>query len=231
MNKTNNKRHGGMRMSLRRSDTAAEIEIGKFLDRYFYPRFNNGENKVIRIFDRALQLKGIDVIFEKTSGNKYFLDEKAQVHYINKNLPTFAFEIDSIQRGNLTPGWFLNQHYETTHYVLIWINANKEYDEKKVLTCDSIEFLDVMIVDRKKLITNLNSIISIQNIQNISHFLRSNNVFGKGEKIASIGHWYYTEYLEEKPINIVLYKCFLIDICERHYIVDKNELKTLKGRK
>ena len=218
-------------MSLRHSDTAAEIEIGKFLDKYFYPKFNNEKNKVIRVFDRSLQLKGIDVIFEKTNGNRYFLDEKAQVHYINKKLPTFAFEIDSIQRGNITPGWFLNQDYVTTHYVLIWITSNPEYDENTVLTADDIKSLEILIVDRKTLINKLLSYMSLEDINKKSKDIRTRQFAGKGEKIASIGNWYYTKHLQEKPINIVLYKNFLIDICERHYTVDKNELKTLKGKK
>lgn len=215
-------------MSLRYSDTLAEVEIGKFLDKYFYSELTNNDCSFNRVHDKSLQLKGIDVICEQKNGRIFYLDEKAQVHYINKNLPTFAFEVDSIQRGHLTQGWFLNPRYETTHYVLTWITATKDYDKTNILTFDNIQSLKVITVSRGKLLKHLNSIISLENIKKKSCYLRENNCFGKGEKIGSIGHWYYTNHLDERPINIVLYKHFLIDICNGHYTIDKDSFKALK---
>ena len=76
--------------SKRSSDSAAEGVVARFLDLYFYPNIRSDWK---REEEREAQLLGVDVTLETDSGS-IALDEKAAVHYENKELPTFAFEIN-----------------------------------------------------------------------------------------------------------------------------------------
>lgn len=49
--------------------------------------------------DEQGQRSGTDVEFTGADGRVYYVDEKAQLHYLNQNLPTFAFELLSFQKG------------------------------------------------------------------------------------------------------------------------------------
>lgn len=56
-----------------------------------------------RVHDEQGQRSGIDVEFTGADGRVYYVDEKAQLHYLNQNLPTFAFELLSFQKGYWYP--------------------------------------------------------------------------------------------------------------------------------
>lgn len=65
------------------------------------------------------QFQGIDVILtHKTTGQHYFLDEKAQLDYINDDLPTFAFELSYSKNGVLKEGWLFDPNKKTEFYAL-----------------------------------------------------------------------------------------------------------------
>lgn len=113
--------------SFRNQDMRAEQRLGEFMDAYFYSKLkskNGAPISFIRMSDRDSQLKGIDVCIE-TDGRKMLIDEKASVYYSNAMIPTFAFELDSIQRGHTEPvqGWFINDELMTEYYMLIWPNV------------------------------------------------------------------------------------------------------------
>ena len=78
--------------SRKRTDMAAEAELAAFLDLYLYqPLLQEGHFiSIKRQQDRNQQLLGIDVEAE-TKNRKYRIDEKAQLYYINKDLPTFQY--------------------------------------------------------------------------------------------------------------------------------------------
>lgn len=113
--------------SFRNQDMKAEQRLGEFMDTYFYSKLetdNKGILKCERIIDKELQMNGIDVCIETING-KIFLDEKAAIYYSNAMIPTFAFEINSIQTGHIEPvqGWFINDELQTQYYMLIWPNV------------------------------------------------------------------------------------------------------------
>lgn len=74
-------------------DKRKEELFAKWLDKYYYSTKIPPSKKITRIYDEKLQKVGIDVIVESGRGNIFYIDEKATLHYINKNIPTFAFEI------------------------------------------------------------------------------------------------------------------------------------------
>ena len=116
-----------MTESFRHNDMKAEKQLAEFMDRCFYSKlYDLKGNKVEfkRMTDQQSQLEGIDVEII-ADGRKFRIDEKASLYYSNVMIPTFAFEIDSIQKGHEEPveGWFLNDSLSTDYYMLIWPNV------------------------------------------------------------------------------------------------------------
>lgn len=126
--------------SLRNQDMGAEEKLGEFMDAYFCSRLVSKNDKrltVRRMKDRESQLRGNDVLIE-TEGRTMIIDEKASLYYSNAIIPTFAFELDSIQEGNrnLVQGWFVNDELETEYYMLIWPNVKCEKQENQWIRND-----------------------------------------------------------------------------------------------
>ena len=114
--------------SRREEDMSAEAELARFLDQYLYSRFPNKQrySSIKRIRDKSEQLKGTDVRFTMKDGRVFNVDEKAQLYYLNKDLPTFAFEIQFLRHGFPTTGWLCNNCLDTDYYLLIWPFANRD---------------------------------------------------------------------------------------------------------
>lgn len=69
--------------------------------------------------DKEKQKLGIDLEY-KGKNSVQNIDEKAQLTYINKTLPTFVFELSSLQKGRITEGWFvLDTPRNLTHYYFL----------------------------------------------------------------------------------------------------------------
>jgi hypothetical protein len=67
-----------------------EKEIAHFLDEFFYPKIASFTK---RYSSKEDQLIGKDILIETTKTGRVIVDEKAATHYINKDIPTFAFEL------------------------------------------------------------------------------------------------------------------------------------------
>lgn len=187
-------------MTLRKQDNQSEAAVAAFLDQHFYPTYTNNFQRFV---DRVTQLKGIDVIFNY-QGEKRIVDEKSAAHYVNKNLPTFAFELDFIGRDHrLHEGWFYDESKQTEYYLLTWIWALKE----KGFTANDITKLDIVLVSR----ANIKEMLQRQGLNkedalNMSKTLRQNHKFGVAAKSSKPYYFYYTKHLFEKPINIIIRK-------------------------
>lgn len=79
-----------------------------------------------RIYDKKMQLQGIDIIFDDENGIKY-IDEKFAIDYRGKELKTYSFELYSENNFD-GQGWFLNPDSATTHYLLLWFNSDEAID-------------------------------------------------------------------------------------------------------
>lgn len=202
-------------MSLRIQDSKAEFEVSKFLDKYFYPKFfQNNE----RVNDKSNQLNGIDIILDIPEIGRVNVDEKAAVHYVNKGIPTFAFEVNfRLSSGELVEGWFFSKTKLTQYYLLIWVWADKE----KGFVCEDISKLEVILINRLKIQNELlKHGLSEINIQEVSKSLRKTNISGVHHKDFSKPFYYYlTSHLSENPLNIVLKKDFLIKNSLHHSFV------------
>ena len=194
------------------TDKLMEEYFGQWLDEHFYPKLID-VNDFKRIDDYTLQKKGVDVIV-RIGNEEFFLDEKTTLHYINKNIPTFAFEL--MNRTSGARGWLHNPDYLTSHYVLCWPNGNLPINSK-----DSFTTSEVMILDRNKLLNYLDSIglsydVLLEKIENYSSKVTRTTF--KFELVPGI-NLFFTEWLYEKPVNIVIQKSILASIADYYKIV------------
>lgn len=207
-------------MSKFQSDLAQEEILSKYLDKTYKEKKIEFE----RIFDLDLQHQGIDLkIF--VNSKQYLIDEKAQLHYINTELPTFTFELSYIKNNILKNGWLFDENKKTQYYFLITGIYLKE-NKAKLKTSDDIKKLKITSVNRNKLIQHLDSIgLNIIKLQKYDNHFRMNNSYGKNEITEldkySEGLIYFSEQLVEKPINIQLRLEYLIqsEVAKKfHYV-------------
>jgi len=207
--------------SFRNNDMKAEKQLADFMDRCFYSKLydlQGNKVKFERKIDRQSQLDGIDV--EIIAGeHKFLIDEKASLYYSNAMIPTFAFEIDSIQRGHLEPvkGWFLNDSLATEYYMLIWPNIkcekiDKQWIRKDIGKLSSYDFtiVEAMLVEKRKLRIEvekhgLNKEYLLAYAKNMRNGLK-NSEENVAKDIDDKIKIMYSGRLAEKPINAVVKK-------------------------
>jgi len=191
-------------------DLSNEEALGRFLDT-IYPTLFDGF-KIQRIVDVNLQHRGVDLVISK-DGVDYYIDEKAQLDYLNFKLPTFAFEISYIKDNIEHLGWLFDKSKETNSYFLIngiYLNDPKDINK-------GFEKCSIISVNRCKLIHLLESKkLDLSNITRINNIIRS-GIEEKSIEICELnprtqGRFYFSKSNKsEEPINLVLYIDFLIE--------------------
>ena len=149
-----------------KSDLKKEQLLTKLLDKTYSSKLKHYSFERIR--DLNEQYKGVDVVFKpKTKACSYFIDEKAQLDYINEDLPTFAFELSYLKNTVEKKGWLFDENKKTDFYALItaiFLDGG-EYSSCKIT-----------MVNRKKLLEKLD----VLNFKNTSfQNYRSANSHGK----------------------------------------------------
>ena len=220
----------GSTRSNREEDHSAEAQLNIFLDKYLYARFPTGSSfsSIRRTHDKSEQLSGVDVEFVGTDGRIYFVDEKAQLHYLNQNLPTFAFELLSYQKGYDTVGWLCNSKLKTDFYMLVWPFATQ--DSYKGITYQQFTQADCLLVQKQKLLKMLGSKgLTVERMMADANEIRRDGKTGKIPIPGIRGIYYYASQshkYKEAPINIVISKQILITIAQRRYIVSSDTITT-----
>lgn len=220
-------------------DLKKEIEIGKFLDKYFYPKLNNIFSKckiknIERIQDLDKQHRGIDLTIEYENGKKVNIDEKAAATYFNKDIPTFSLEIFFHNETNeLREGWLFGDKYGSTEtYLFIW-----GWNEGKEIFSDNINKLEVCSVKNSALQEDIDKRFNlnkdnfynycIKKMQEVGSkpYDRNNKdyVISKSEK----AYWMVSN-VKEKPFLMLYYKDMLKQICQSWFIVTKDTVKVIK---
>lgn len=198
-------------MSTFKHDLKQEQILNAYLDHIYHSK----KLQFYRNTDLEQQHRGIDVVFRHNSID-YFIDEKAQLHYLNKDLPTFTFELSYVNSANeIKEGWLFDSSKKTHFYFLItsiFLNRGK----KKLTSADDIKSLKIVSVNRKKLINHLKEKgLSRNQLDEYDFDIRDTYSFGKNiipelnEK--QTGLIYYTEHLKERPINLQLRLQYLIN--------------------
>lgn len=230
--------------SFRNQDMRAEQCLGEFMDAYFYSQLRSKSGKALRftrMSDRESQLDGIDVCIE-SEGRKMLVDEKASIYYSNIMIPTFAFEIDSIQEGHIepVPGWFINDELQTEYYMLIWPNIkcvrqgdywvrkdirNLEKDDFTIIEAMLVRKADIRDALEKRGFNKKRFIEYARKIRNSC----SKEEVKKEEKLADGVKIAFSGQLAEKPINLVIQKRLLKELAQGVYLISSDGYATIKG--
>ena len=185
-------------------DLAKEQKLSKLLDNLYEVHLKNYYAK--RVSAIAEQLQGVDVLFQHKYSNKtYRIDEKAQLDYPGRDLPTFAFELCYYKKDTMKPGWLFDAQKKTDFYAL---TTNITLKNDSYVSC-SIRF-----VNRKKLVKWLEH-LGLSEVFLKDKALAHPNFTGKIElkqlDINTEGYLYFSgKRKAEKPVNLVLY----LDILE-----------------
>lgn len=183
-------------------DLAKEQKLSEYLDMVYrelkipFSRNNNLD----------LQFQGVDLIY--TNGlQKSYIDEKAQLNYLNHSLPTFAFELSYLNKKKKKIGWLIDSQKITTHYFLVTSIYLKNND-----ISSGFKSCKIISVDRDKLLFELEKIgLSVNKLIVYDNEFRNKEKCGKIE-IKELnkreGVMYYSTQLEERPINLVLRHSF-----------------------
>ena len=214
----------------RKEDHSAEAELALFLDKYLYDRFPTGSSfsSIRRVQNEQEQKMGVDVEFIGNDGRVYCVDEKAQLHYLNKNLPTFAFELLSYQKGYDTIGWLCNPKLKTDLFLLVWPFATT--DDYQGITWNQFTRADCLLIQKQKVLRLLASKgLTVERLLSDARRIRLSGQKGKIPIPGIKGIYYYASYprkYQEAPINVVVSKALLNEIAQRRYIVTTDSVVT-----
>ena len=126
-------------------DLQGEKVVGDYLDTYFYPTWTS---TISRNNDKATQVRGVDITVTSYDNVEYVIDEKAAINYANKNLQTFALEVDRyISNGMLMNGWLLEKNKLNDWWLFVWLDETtgklNSKDDIKAATVSLIKVRDV----------------------------------------------------------------------------------------
>ncbi len=188
-----------------KEDLKKEKLLSVLLDSYYKSELRNYSFE--RVTNLSEQFKGVDILFKHHKKEiTYYIDEKAQLDYINDDLPTFAFEISYLKNGKAKEGWLFDENKKTDFYSLITAIYSDE--------TDSYTSCKITLVNRKKLISFLHT----KGVNQTSILQQLNSLRGRHGKHGmkelderKEGYLFVSkENKSEQPINLILRLEFLI---------------------
>lgn len=199
----------------RKNDIEKTQKVEKFMDKIY----SHLKYDVERVTDPYLQKKGVDLIHTLEDGTKLFIDEKFAINYYNKDLHTFAFELESHNNVD-NQGWFLSSNSITTHYMLLWFNCDDNFEK--------FSYFDIAYIPKQKIWDFLYSVgYTDKTLDDFKEYWKNpipqyNPKFyerdkrryyrlGNGIKIVQS-----MQFERESPINIVIPKDVLIKLAYKH---------------
>lgn len=189
------------------TDKLKEEILGIYLDK-IYDQF---EYKLTRIGDHNSQMLGIDLIAEYGS-IEYNIDEKAQLDYLNYDLPTFTFEVSYYKDGRHKEGW-LHDGKKLTHYYFLITSIHLNGKDIE----DGFSGCKITSVNKKKLIKFLDlKGLSKNRLNELDIAIRNSNqkdnILLQELDPKKEGCLFLTEDKAEKPLNLKLYISNLVRI-------------------
>ena len=197
--------------------------------------------------NRDLQFKGVDYVFKVENGQKVYVDEKSQLHYLNNNINTYCLEVGMYNKmGEHIKGWFIDDKNITELYLLVYPNAEgKTYKDVKKEDFDSVEYL---LVPKKAIKEYLEAKgLTEERLCEEEDYLRAiamydnlprarKEVNGVRMTVSLIGR--NGEPMAEQPCNIVLPKSVYEELAilqlktskGTHYTVDDTKLREYFGK-
>jgi hypothetical protein len=187
------------------SDLRKEKQFSHFLDVYYEKYLVYYD--ALRVHDMKSQMAGIDLLFtHKQTKVVYNIDEKAQLDYINEDLPTFAFELGYYKEEVYKEGWLFNIHKKTDFYSL---STAIYEDEPNIFTSCKITLVNrKMLLDFLRTKTITKEVLTGYCDINIEHH---GKLKIKELNTRTEGYLYISKNNKsEKPINLILKLDFLI---------------------
>jgi len=184
-------------------DYNKEVLLGRYLDT-LYPKLLP-DFTIERIKDINKQHQGIDIIIRKDE-DEFLIDEKAQLDYLNKSLPTFAFEISYVKNNSEVLGWLYDERKLTHKYfVITGIFLNDVHDITKGFSKCSVTSVDRVKL-KDWLVTKGLTFGKIMQINNtIRQCVEEDRIPIPELDPVSEGKFYYSKSNKaEQPINLVL---------------------------
>ncbi len=162
-----------------------------------------------RISDKNLQNCGVDIIV-KRNDEQLFVDEKAQLDYIGKSIPTFAFEIGGFKNDEYKIGWLFDDKKITTHYMLI---TNIHLSSVELTSSSDVESVRLLWINREA----LQQFLAMHGYDKARCEFEESNARSKGltGKIKSNKqglYFYLSNQKAEAPFNIVISRSHLLQI-------------------
>lgn len=187
------------------SDLGKEKRLSELLDAYYSKWLRHYDFE--RVQSLQEQLRGVDVIYKhRTTKETFLVDEKAQLDYINEDLPTFAFELHYLKNGVLKEGWLFDSAKKTDFYALV--TAIYEDEPAKYTSCK------VTFVNRSKLVAFLEAMGVTRNSL-FDYYQKGMVPHGKMEiqelNPRTAGYLYHSKNNKsEQPFNLILKLDYLL---------------------
>lgn len=224
-------------------DTISSKNFEKFLDENFYFKSKTQESNFYnfeRNKDKFADYRGIDLTMNKGS-KVYNVDEKVALYYTKRDAPisTFSFELAYFKQGVFTEGWLTNSQKQTDYYILVWAHEKQNQDIIKGET-SQFDVAEIMIINRNKLLKCLDSEygIDMNKLNEIStYYNRINKENGNVEllnrqypemNINNQFRLFSSTDLNEKPLNLLIYRSLLSQIADEIYYAVTAESKVFR---
>lgn len=212
-------------MSSRRIDMRGERALGLFIDEFFYPRLCEieGFTHTERIYDADMQKKGCDICIYNKGGRSIKIDEKSQLHFINKPRDTFVFEVSFLKAdsGEVRSGWLVSDDNITDCYMLVWIDRART-DKINRIVAEDFEQVTICFITKKKVISYLASCgYTIQKIKVLADEMRKKEQETTAFISTDAVLYYSREVIPERPINILINKRVLYRLSYGVYVVTR----------
>lgn len=228
-----------------KQDFSSEQLLAKWLDEFFYKRISDDEYDIKTRFNtirpieygkeraREAQRQGIDALYQMKSGESLMVDEKAQLNYLNNPLETFAFEIIYKRQNNkniLTQGWFINDDLKTTHYLLVYPHSDQVKKHYHIKDYQQFSKAEVVLVEKAQLKERLKAL----KINKARIYEKAMEIVDTDKKRITFEQMDYsdaymvkTDYLAEKPINVVVRKHILNEIAVARWMVTRDYIEEI----
>jgi hypothetical protein len=192
--------------TFRENDMRREAILCEYLDRNLY--CNKLFEQVKRTTALEEQYAGSDIVLSIPSKglNHIIVDEKAQLYYLDGGLPTFAFELNFVNRiGERKEGWFTDESKKTTHYQLLFITAKENFEKIEEICC--VEFV---LVEREKVIKAIK--LDLSHLRQKAKLVAQSTEFHQFKQSGTPYYFTHSAKLAESPVNIILRKKLLIEL-------------------
>jgi hypothetical protein len=198
-------------MSNFKSDLKKEALLAAFLDKHYEKTIGS----VRRSETLDEQHVGIDFFYYSDNGIEYRCDEKAQLSYLNQELPTFALEIDYLKEGSLRKGWLFDSKKITDVYIFIFsIMLRRGSDQ--LMKYGQIESCEAVFVNRIRLLNELSKFGLTD-----AFCTEKSEEMRRGTESLKYYHYSGSNFqlssqLAEQPVNLIVRKDFLVSIGKRY---------------